>query len=393
MKNRCLLGAGVALAVALGGVQAHAQMFGNLFGPFPPGLFYLGPEGGWTHLSSHTNSGNVTLRRLNGTLHTVPFSETSSYDAGFNAGVRGGYQWGPWRFEEEWSYRNNNFSDLTGFIARRGFAGNSDVFSGNTHANAIMTNVIYDFTFGWPITPHLGAGVGAVNINQGISLIDGVTPPGGLRRTGFGSLSASTWQFGYQAIAGIRYDISPLIALDIDYRYLATPNFTLTSPCPFTEFPFHCNGGHSVSFNSGYSTQNIVASITMKFGAPPVVPPPPPPAPPPPPVHQVYLVFFDWDRYNITPEGMQILEAAAAHWKAGGAVQIQVTGYTDLSGPAGYNQRLSERRANAVAVALERLGIPRSEMVVAGRGMNDPRVPTALGVREPQNRRVEIVFP
>jgi outer membrane protein OmpA-like peptidoglycan-associated protein len=206
-------------------------------------------------------------------------------------------------------------------------------------------------------------------------------------------IEPSTWQFGYQAIAGIRYDISPLIALDIDYRYLATPNFTLTSPCPFTEFPFHCNGGHSVSFNSGYSTQNIVASITMKFGAPPVVPPPPPPAPPPPPVHQVYLVFFDWDRYNITPEGMQILEAAAAHWKAGGAVQIQVTGYTDLSGPAGYNQRLSERRANAVAVALERLGIPRSEMVVAGRGMNDPRVPTALGVREPQNRRVEIVFP
>ena len=130
----------------------------------------------------------------------------------------------------------------------------------------------------------------------------------------------------------------------------------------------------------------------MKFGAPPVVPPPPPPAPPPPPVHQVYLVFFDWDKYNITPEGMQILEAAAAHWKAGGAVQIQVTGYTDLSGPAGYNQRLSERRANAVAVVLERLGIPRNEMVVAGRGMNDPRVPTALGVREPQNRRVEIVF-
>jgi outer membrane protein OmpA-like peptidoglycan-associated protein len=104
-------------------------------------------------------------------------------------------------------------------------------------------------------------------------------------------------------------------------------------------------------------------------------------------------VFFDWDKYNITAEGQQILVLAANQYKSGGRVQLQVTGYTDLSGSAGYNQRLSERRANAVAAALERLGVPRSDMVVTGRGMNDPRVPTAPGVREPQNRRVEIVFP
>jgi outer membrane protein OmpA-like peptidoglycan-associated protein len=74
-------------------------------------------------------------------------------------------------------------------------------------------------------------------------------------------------------------------------------------------------------------------------------------------------------------------------------VQIQVTGYTDASGSVGYNQRLSERRANAVADALTRLGVARSDMMVSGRGKNDQRVPTADGVREPQNRRVEIVFP
>ena len=132
----------------------------------------------------------------------------------------------------------------------------------------------------------------------------------------------------------------------------------------------------------------------MKFGAPPPAPPPPaPPAPPPPPTHQVYLVFFDWDKYNITPEGQQIIQLAANQYHSGGRVTLQVTGYTDTSGSAGYNQRLSERRANAVAAALERLGVPRSDMVVAGRGMNDLRVPTPPGVREPQNRRVEIVFP
>ena len=74
-------------------------------------------------------------------------------------------------------------------------------------------------------------------------------------------------------------------------------------------------------------------------------------------------------------------------------MQIQVTGYTDRSGSPGYNQRLSERRANNVARAMAALGVPKSQMAVSGRGENDNRVPTAPGVREPQNRRVEIVSP
>jgi OmpA-OmpF porin, OOP family len=393
MTNRCLLGAGVALALALGSVQAHAQFPGSLFGPYPPGAFYLGPEGGWTHLNSRTNTGNVTVRLppAPGHLVTEPYSETTSWNSGYNVGARGGYEWGPWRIEEEYSYRNNNLSSFSGTFLNRGFPGT--LFTGHEHSNAIMTNVIYDFTLGWPITPHLGAGVGAVDVYQNVSRTGPLPHTGVLAETGFGSFTASTWEFGYQGIAGVRYAINPILDLDLDYRFLATPNFSLSGTCPFTEPGFRC-GGHPLTLNTGYKTQNILASLTMKFGAPPpVVPPPPPPAPPPPPVHQVYLVFFDWDRYNITPEGMQILEAAAAHWKAGGAVQIQVTGYTDLSGPAGYNLRLSQRRANAVAAALERLGVPRSEMIVAGRGMADPRVPTALGVREPQNRRVEILFP
>jgi outer membrane protein OmpA-like peptidoglycan-associated protein len=90
---------------------------------------------------------------------------------------------------------------------------------------------------------------------------------------------------------------------------------------------------------------------------------------------------------------MEIVHQAADAYRAGGSVQIQVTGYTDRSGSPGYNQRLSERRASAVAGALASLGVPREQMAVSGRGENDNRVPTADGVREPQNRRVEIGFP
>jgi outer membrane protein OmpA-like peptidoglycan-associated protein len=394
MKNRCLLGAGVALAMAFGGVQAHAQFLG----PYPPGAWYLGPEGGWTKLFSQTPGIAVT----GPTGRVASFNPTVNWDSGFNAGGRGGYVWGPWRFEGEYSYKYNSVSN------RNNSSGTASLSSNNSsHSNAIMFNGIYDFTLGWPITPHIGAGIGAVDVFRSFggtatvtttapTTVTGprgpVTVPAGSTLTFTSpSLSGSQWGFGYQGIAGIRYLINPALAFDVDYRYFGTTNQTFNGA--HVTQPTGCCVFSSVK-NVRYQSNNIVASLTMMFGAPPpAAPPPAPPAPPPPPTHQVYLVFFDWDKYNITPEGMQILEAAAAHWKAGASVQIQVTGYTDLSGSAGYNQRLSERRAAAVATALVRLGIPRNEMVVAGRGMNDPRVPTPLGVREPQNRRVEIVFP
>src|SRR6266481_2590324 len=354
MKSRYLLGAGAALAVALGCAEANAQ-FAFLGGRYRV-AYYIGPEEGWTSLQNQNE--NVTNFGANLNIG----GNRVQYNSGFNAGARAGIQWGPIRVEEEYSYRHNGLSKFAGFTA----GSTSNLFTGNRNSNAIMTNFIYDFTLGWPVSPHIGFGVGTL------------------------FKSSSTWQFGYQGIAGFRYDINPLLAFDLDYRYLATTDTTYTNKGVFPLPPFGFGG---LKVRTGYSTNNIVASLTMKFGAPPAPPPPAPPAPPPPPVHQVYLVFFDWDKYNITPEGMQIIQLAANQYRQGGSVRLQVTGYTDLSGSAGYNQRLSERRANAVAAALEKLGVARSDMLVSGRGMNDPRVPTAPGVREPQNRRVEIVFP
>jgi OmpA-OmpF porin, OOP family len=398
MKSRYLLSAGVALAVAFGCAEANAQ-FAWLTGPYPT-TFYIGPEGGWTSLNNQNN--NITNLPSN---LGVPGRNNVKFDSGFNAGVRAGVQWGPVRVEEEYSYKHNGLTSLGPFS-------NSSIngaVSGDRNTNAIMTNFIYDFTLGWPVSPHLGFGIGAVNINDSASLTSGTIPgniaftlptgpvfiPGPQTFGGTLFKNSSSWVFGYQAIAGFRYDINPLLAFDLDYRYLATTEGTFNNKgvYPFPTGNRGTNVIQGLRYKTGYSSNNLVASLTMKFGAPPAPPPPAPPAPPPPPVHQVYLVFFDWDKYNITPEGMQIIQLAANQYKSGGRVQLQVTGYTDLSGSAGYNQRLSERRANAVAAALERLGVPRSDMVVTGRGMNDPRVPTAPGVREPQNRRVEIVFP
>jgi outer membrane protein OmpA-like peptidoglycan-associated protein len=72
--------------------------------------------------------------------------------------------------------------------------------------------------------------------------------------------------------------------------------------------------------------------------------------------------------------------------------RIEVNGYTDRSGSDQYNQGLSVRRANAVAAELLRRGVPRNEIATRGFGESNPLVPTADGVREPQNRRVEIIL-
>ena len=382
MRGHFLLGASVALAVALSGADARAQMLG--FGA--PGAFYFGGEGGWTSLESPQSG------RVGGPGPLTRFGET--FNDGFNIGLRAGYRWGPWRFEEEFRYQKNDVSSETTTAPGRALAGLpiSATFpaSGARYAYALMSNLIYDFNIGMPLSPHIGVGVGPV-LQRDAWSADAV-PPFAPTRVSLGTCAHDNeLEIGYQAIAGVRYDINPTLALDVDYRYLGT-----TDPIfRFGGGAAVANGFSKQTFNSGYGTHSIVASLTLRFGAPPPPPVMAPPAPPaPPPVmRKVFQVFFDWDRATITPEGMQILQQAAGAFHGGAPVTIQVTGYTDRSGSPGYNQRLSERRANNVANAMVGLGVPRQAMAVSGRGENDNRVPTADGVREPQNRRVEIVFP
>jgi len=130
-----------------------------------------------------------------------------------------------------------------------------------------------------------------------------------------------------------------------------------------------------------------------------VVPPAPPPpatpvaatAPAPAPARS-YLVFFDWDRADLTPRARQIVAAAAQASTHVELTRIEVDGHADRTGSAAYNQALSLRRAQNVSAELVRLGVPQQSITVQGFGDTKPLIPTAAGVREPQNRRVEIIF-
>jgi OOP family OmpA-OmpF porin len=72
--------------------------------------------------------------------------------------------------------------------------------------------------------------------------------------------------------------------------------------------------------------------------------------------------------------------------------RLEVNGYTDTSGTPRYNKGLSERRARTVAAELVRDGVPQNAINVQGLGDTNLLVPTGPGVREPQNRRVEIII-
>lgn len=109
-------------------------------------------------------------------------------------------------------------------------------------------------------------------------------------------------------------------------------------------------------------------------------------------IQNVYVVFFAWDRADISPVAAEVLDQVAAEYGKGKAARLILAGHADRSGPEPYNERLSERRARAVAGYLAEKGVPMEAMQLEWYGERRPRVPTADGVREPQNRRVEITL-
>src|SRR5215472_15031318 len=133
----------------------------------------------------------------------------------------------------------------------------------------------------------------------------------------------------------------------------------------------------------------VLASVLLAVAAcaqqppPPVAASPPPPPPPPPPT--TFTVYFDYNSSLLGPAGGEVVRFAADAYKAGTPSNVQVTGFTDPAGSAGYNQKLSLKRASVVAATLVEDGVPRTSLTVSGDGE------TSGGSTPGQDRRVEVV--
>ncbi|MEA3017015.1 MAG: OmpA-OmpF porin, family [Sphingomonadales bacterium] len=327
------------------------------------------------------------------------------HDYGFDGAGFVGYDLGAFRLEAEVAYKRARLDSLDGTVglpgdARPGVAGGLQIreAAGNTTALSFMINGMLDFGDDDGVSGFLGGGVGVARVsfnNQRVFSNQGAF------------LDDSDTRFAWQVVAGLRQAISDSADVTVRYRFFNVPSLEMIG-----------FGGNE--FSTRLRTHSILGGITFNFGAPePVIPipppvivtPPPPIVAPPPVVPNVecpngqtlppgstcpipgpFIVFFDWDRDEITPQAAGILDNAAEQYRTTGNAQVVLAGHADRSGSDQYNVGLSQRRAENVRQYLAGRGIPEGVMRTEAFGESRPAVETADGVREPQNRRVEITF-
>jgi OmpA-OmpF porin, OOP family len=287
-----------------------------------------------------------------------------------------GYGFGNgWRAELEGDYINGGFSKLR--------VGGTDYRSGGNEGRyGVFANGYYDFDIGLPyLFPYLGAGIGWQDVNFN-----------GLNADGF-SFNKSQAAFAYQGIAGVSFPIHyvPGLSATLEYRFVAIADSR--------KYDGSWRGTPSgITVGSEYNNQ-INVGLRYQLFTPQPVPPAPTPvaaaapvAAPAPAPAQTYLVFFDWNQASLTARATQVVAQAAEASHSQNVTTLDVSGYTDTSGAPQYNQGLSLRRAQAVAAQLVVDGVSKSEIEIHAYGDTHLLVPTGPNVREPQNRRVEIVL-
>jgi len=351
MKFRLALAAATCLALP---IVAHAQ---PVTGP------YVNLGAGTTIL----NPTNVSVPNSNTAGSRALYRESYSGVAGAGYGFGNGF-----RVELEGDFFRNTVHKFDNND------GTQTPVTGAQKTYGAMANVYYDIPVGLPIFPYVGAGVGYQwsKLNSDI-------------RSGGTTIAGTYGSIAYNVIGGAAYPLAmvPGLSLTAEYRFMQTTAnkkyLGSYDGIPVTSVKFGQQSSHTFLLGVRYQI----------FQPPP--PPPPAPAPvaaPAPAPAKTYLVFFDWDKYSLTPRALDIIAQAASDSKSQSTTTIDVNGYTDTSGTPVYNQGLSVRRANAVAAQLVADGVPSSEITAQGFGDTHLLVPTGPGVREPQNRRVEIIL-
>lgn len=319
----------------------------------------------------------------------VPNAVTSRHKAGYDVDGVIGYDFGGFRLEAEVAYKQAVVRGIRSSIGlpetaggAMAPAGDRSYAGGKTSALSFMVNGLLDFGEDDGVQGYVGAGAGVARVKFAKHALNTITP----------WLNDSDTGFAWQALAGLRAPLSDNWDVNLQYRF-------------FNEDGVNVIDQVSRPVHTRFRSHSLLGGLRYNFGGapvppPPVVAPPPPPVetpPPPPPAAAVcqpgpYIVFFEWDKSDITPEAASILDNAVTAYGDCGHAQVMLAGYTDTSGSAKYNLGLSQRRADSVAAYMTSKGIPGGVISTKAYGETNLRVQTADGVRELQNRRVEITY-
>jgi outer membrane protein OmpA-like peptidoglycan-associated protein len=350
MNFRKTLAAATLLALPM---AAHAQPIDGLYVGGGAGVNFMQSQNATVSSPRIVGSRSGDLKTAAGPVVVL------NLGYGFGNGLRA---------EVEGDYRHNTFS------------GNG--FGGQEQKYGAMANVLYDFVGLIPsVTPYVGVGAGyqwaqerGTHFSTG-----GLTVATGTQSKG---------SFAYQAILGAAMPITsiPGLALTAEYRFMG-----MSGDRNYSASVTPGGAPASIKLTDNYN-HSILVGFRYAFG---VAPAPVAPAAAPVPAAQIsrsYIVFFDWDKAVLTDRARQIVAEAAANSTKVQTTRIEVNGYTDTSGTPKYNQGLSVRRAQAVAAELVKDGVPKTAITIQGFGDTHLLVPTGPNVREPQNRRVEIIL-
>ena len=372
-----LLTAAAALAIT---PAAHAG--DGLYGAIGAGLSYFGYEN------------DVSNDGVSSPGPTV-FDSDSDYDNGIGIYVALGKKLdNGLRAEFEYSYRT---ADIDQIDPQSGFSGiPAGSISGDTKIHAFMINGLYDFNDAvGGLTPYIGAGIGIGRTNHSIT---GTNAANGLS-IAYGDVE---YNFAYQGIAGVAVGLAEQLTLDLSYRYFGMLG---------NEYEGASVNGLPTEIQAAANSHNLFAGLRWDFGAPP--PPPvqykdcwdgssvPITAECPPQIVEEqsadlepigFTVYFDYDKSNLTPQASTLIQEAASRALQNDIDTVVVSGNTDTSGSSAYNQALSERRARVVREALVANGVSADSIRTEAYGETNLAKATADGVREPLNRRSEVVI-
>jgi outer membrane protein OmpA-like peptidoglycan-associated protein len=328
--------------------------------------------------------------------HKVAGTEVArvNTNTGFNVAGEIGYDFGLFRSGLEIGYQRFGVGDINnvGNVAIIGPAGISNDTGGSTRALSFMLNGLFDVVgdqdSAWG--GYVGAGIGLAQV-KAKNYATGTRPA---------FVNDSDSGLAWQVLAGIRRALSDNVDLTVGYKFFNAPNVNLVAANGATLDSRHRS--HNLNFGFAYNfggeeAAPAPAPAPVPTPAPepapaPMVAPEPAPAPAPVAAPGPFIIFFDWDKSVITPEAASILKAAAQAYKDTGQTAVKLAGHADKSGTDAYNDALSARRSAAAKDFLVAEGVPADVIGTESFGEGKPLVDTADGVREPQNRRVEITF-
>jgi len=335
--KKLLVASVAATALAAG---AGATFAGSLpsAGPDRHG-WYFGIEAGWNAVSdtSMPAAGFADLQFENGRGGFLTIGHAFE---------------GNWRLELEGGYRANDLEKIN-FLPATG--GRIKEWSGFLNARKDIP-----LSKRWLIDFGVGLGFDNVRFKDAAAHKDGDT-----------ILAA-------QGLVGLTYRLSNHWDISATYRYLQDLQDADLA------LPFHAPDSMDVTKHT------VTLGLRYGYDEPP---PPPVAAPeeaPPPPAPKQFIIFFGFNKCNITAEADAVLSEAASAAKSSGAASVKIVGHTDTVGSAAYNQKLSECRADAAKANLVGKGVGEGSISTSGKGESELMVQTGDGVKEPQNRRATI---